>query len=464
MGLLKTLDRAMGIPEPIAEGSVYGRRKGSRLISELRPSYNDGKVVRPSWLRDIFAAFKECPPVYTAIDRIANSIGDIPFVLIEADQKDEDRQFRSAREFFRASRSKTYAGVVEKWAQIEGGRVVRNHPLLDVLENPSRTSQITGHMLKGAIAAYLELTGMAYVEKVFDEKDETKLVELFPFINPANVFVVAGKKRLIDGYVWVGTTNSVAYQPEDMIYMRLFNPDSPYYGYSPTQVLRVLIAGDLKAINWNYVFFENGARADGMLVTDQRLNDGDVDLILDTWDDAHRGEENWHRPAVMGHGMKWQDIGSKHKDMDFPNLRRYTKEEILGAYGVPPIVAGDYKDANRASSDVMYRLYFENGILPRCDRIESMLNMSLLEPGSGLRLVFDLGSIEALKGDLLEMAKVGARVRTQGWSANEMRVFLWNLPSSPDQDMNAIYSPKGDEIIGYAPEPSELALGERNTG
>lgn len=451
MGLRATLDRAMGLP------SLKDEETGSRLLPSLRPDYNDGRVSRPTDLFDIFRTFKEDPPVFTAVNAIAKSIADIPFVLIEAEQSAGEREFRTARDFLKVSQSKTYAGLIEKWASIEGGKVVRHHPLLSVLERPSPTSQVNGHLMKQAIAAYLDLTGTAYIEKLYSATDSTKLAGLWPLIDPRKMMVIAGKARLIDGYVYTGPKGVVIYRPEDMIFMRTFAPDNPFYGYSPTQVLRVVIGGDLKAINWNYLFFENGARPDGALVSEQRLNEQDIDLILDTWDDSHQGEENWHRPAVMGQGMKWIDVGSKHKDMDFPNLRRYSKEEILGAYGVPPIVAGDYKDANRASSDIMYRLYYENAVLPRCDLIEDFLNMALLEPGSGLRLVFDLGAIEALKGDVLEMAKVGARVRTQGWTYNEMRVFLWNLPPIDDDGANAIWDPKGEEIVGYAPVPSEVS-------
>jgi len=451
MGLLATLDRAMGKPI-IKEEEI-----GSRLLPAVRPNYNSGRISIPPELQTIFAAFKECPAVFTAIERLAKSVADIPFVLVEMENDPAKNKFRSARSFYQSSQSKTYAGVVDKWASIEGGKVIRHHDLLDVLESPSAASQLTGHMLKAAIVSYMELTGMAYIEKLYSKDDPTKLAGLWPLIDPRKMMVVAGKERLIDGYVWVGPTGVIVFKPEDMIYMRSFNPESPFYGYSPTQVLRVLIAGDLKAINWNYLFFERGAVPGGMLVSEQRLLEGDIDTILATWEDAHLGEENWHRPAVMGQGMKWEDVGSSHRDMDFPKLRRYTKEEILGAYGVPPIVAGDYHDANRASSEIMYRLYYENAVLPRCDLIEDMLNMALLESGSGLRLAFDLGAIEALKGDVLEMAKVGARVRNQGWSFNEMRAFLWNLPISPDVDMNAIWSPKGDVIIGHAPVPSEVS-------
>lgn len=458
MGLVATLNRAMGRP------TIKEEEVGSRLLPALRPTYNSGRVAIPRELQTIFAAFKECPAVFTAIERLSKSVGDIPFVLIEMENDSAKNKFRNAHSFYQTSRSRTYAGVIDKWASIEGGKVIRHHPLLDVLENPSPASQLTGHMLKAAIVSYMELTGMAYIEKLYSKGSKPQLVGLWPLIDPRKMMVVAGKERLIDGYVWVGPTGAVVFKPEDMIYLRSFNPESPFYGYSPTQVLRVIIAGDLKAINWNYIFFENGARPDGMLVSDQRLLEPDIDLILAAWDDAHLGEENWHRPAVMGRGMKWQDVGSKHKDMDFPNLRRYSKEEIWGTYGVPPIVAGDYKDANRASSDIMYRLYYENGVLPRCDLIEDMLNMTLLEPGSGLRLVFDLGAIEALKGDVLEMAKVGARVRNQGWSFNEMRSFLWNLPLSEAEDANAIWNPKGDAVIGYAPVPSEVPSENQTQG
>jgi len=450
------LNKAAGLPVVRKEPD----ETGSRLLPSLRPSYNGGKVTRPPGLNDIFNAFYECPAVFTAIRVLANAIGDIPFVLIEMEDAKKDQKFRTARSFFRASKSKNYAGVMEKWASIEGGRVIRQHPLLSVLENPSPASMLTGHMLKAAIVSYMELTGVAYVEKLF-AKDEKTLTGLWPLVDPRKMMVVAGEKKLIDGYVWVGNKGIVTFQPEDMVYFRSFHPGSAFYGYSPTQALRVIIAGDLKAINWNYTFFKQGARPDGILASKGRLNDGDVDGILDAWDDAHRDEENWHRPAVMGNDMTWVDVGSSHRDMDFPKLRTYSKEEILGAYSVPPIAAGDYKDANRASSDVMYKLLYENGVLPRCDLIEDMLNLALLDPGSGMRLAFDLGSIEALKGDVLESAKVGARVINQGWSKNEVRYFIWNLPiidkGNPKSDANAIYDPKGENIVGYAPEPSETA-------
>jgi len=104
----------------------------------------------------------------------------------------------------------------------------------------------------------------------------------------------------------------------------------------------------------------------------------------------------------------------------------------------------------------MYKWYYEGCILPRCDLIEDMLNMCLVEPGSGFRLVFDLGAIEALKGDVLEMAKVSARVKEE-FSINERRVFLWNLPIIDSEEGNALWDPKRENIVGYAPLPSEVA-------
>ena len=448
---MQILDRALGTPTKEVEMTP------SRLLRAERPMYNDGRVGLPTGLRDIFNAFKEDPAVFTAIERIGASIADIPFVIIEADQASEDRKFVSARHFHAASRSKTYAGVMEKWASIEGGRVIRQDPILDMLANPCPSAGVSGNLMKRAIVAYMELTGMAYVEKLYDPANPEKVTGLWPLISPLKMQVVAGTTRLIDGYVWTGSTGAVVFPPESMIYFRSFNPESPFYGYSPTQVLRVIIASNLKSINWNYSYFKNSARPDGILSSEQFLNDSDVEMILNTWLDSHQDEDNWHLPAVMGKGMSWKPTGGTHKDMDWAILRRHLNETIFGAYGVPPIVAGEYKDANRASSDVMYKLFYEGAILPRCDIIEDVLNMALMDQGSGRRIVFDLGAIEALKGDVLEMAKVGARVEKQGWSKNEMRVFLWNLPLIPENGGNAIWSPKGDEVIGYAPIPSEIS-------
>ena len=450
MGLLKMLDRAIG-----TDVKEVVEQTPSRLLTELKPTYGDGRVARPAGLRDIFNAFKEDPAVFTAIERIGASIADIPFVIIEADSPLEVRKFHSARHFYSTSGMKTYSGVMEKWASIEGGRVVRQDPVLEMLSNPCPSAGVSGNLMKQAISAYMELTGMAYVEKLYDPENDTKVTGLWPLIDPLKMQVIAGEKRLIDGYVWIGAKGGVVFKPEDMIYFHSFNPSSPFYGYSPSQVLRVIIASNLKSINWNYSYFKNSARPEGILSSEQHLSDGDIDLIMQTWLDSHQDEDNWHMPAVMGKGMTWKATGSGHKDMDWAVLRRHLNETIFGAYGVPPIVAGDYKDANRASSDVMYRLYFENGILPRCDVIEDVFNIGL-DLGENRRLAFDLGAIEALKGDVLEMAKVSARVKEE-FSVNERRFFIWNLPLIDGKDGNALWDPKRENIIGYAPDPSEAA-------
>ena len=141
-GFMKALDRALGTPVKEA-----AEMTPSRLVRAERPSYNDGRVTRPAGLQNIFNAFKEDPAVFTAIERIGQSIADIPFVLIEAEQAKEDRKFFSARHFHAASRSKTYAGVMEKWASIEGGRVIRQDPILDMLANPCPSAGVSGNLL-----------------------------------------------------------------------------------------------------------------------------------------------------------------------------------------------------------------------------------------------------------------------------------------------------------------------------
>ena len=54
------------------------------------------------------------------------------------------------------------------------------------------------------------------------------------------------------------------------------------------------------------------------------------------------------------------------------------------------------------------------------------------------------------------MAKVSARVKEE-FSVNERRVFLWNLPLIEGSEGNALWDPKRENIIGYAPIPSEVA-------
>ena len=75
---------------------------------------------------------------------------------------------------------------------------------------------------------------------------------------------------------------------------------------------------------------------------------------------AHASPKNRRRFMVLMGGLKWKPYGSPFKDMEFTLGKEMAREDTCAAYGVPPAVAGFYKDSNYAHADAA-----ERGLLDR---------------------------------------------------------------------------------------------------
>jgi hypothetical protein len=66
------------------------------------------------------------------------------------------------------------------------------------------------------------------------------------------------------------------------------------------------------------------------------------------------------------------------RDMQFEQLRRFTKERIRTAWRYPKPMLGDVEDVNRANADAGLVIYAQRLLVPRLNRWRTMLNDDFL--------------------------------------------------------------------------------------
>lgn len=433
MGALAQLQRGLGIVQK-APGE-------SRVISTVSDYYG-AEAQHPSRWQDLTTAYRVHPWTFAAIKAIAMAAADVPIRALELPK---------------SMRNTTLAGYkrrkgIGRWDQVlpmmkqEGAEVIDAHPMLDLLVNPMPDRSITQNDLIQATVTYLELEGEAYWERLWQNDQRTKMVGLWPKIDPRKVWVLPGETRLADGYVYRGGVAPVVFDYRDMIQFAYFHPESPYYGLAPTEVLRQAILADVKAIDWNRTFFDNDATPGFTLQTDQDMTTQQAREIEARWDALSRGVDKSHRTRVLAKGLKAMPVSPTHKDMQFTALRGWNREEVLAAYGVPPIVVGLYKEVNRAAATTMRRLFWENTVVPRLGKLEAVLNAQLVPEGD-VRLFFDLSEIEALQEDMAEKADLGLKLMDQAWTPNELREF-WGKEQGDEDALNSVYGRMGIQPLG----------------
>lgn len=241
---------------------------------------------------------------------------------------------------------------------------------------------------------HIDLTGEGWW--VIYRSGRSKLpLELWP-VRPDRMTPVPDPKAFIKGYIYTSPDGEVVpLTPRDVIRMRMPNPLNPYRGMGAVQtILTDLEAGTFSA-EWNRNFFINSAEPGGIIEVDRRLDDDEFDELRERWAEQHRGVAAAHRVALIEQGMKWVDRNVSQRDMQFIESRVANRDIIREAFGVPKFVLGDVDDVNRASareSSVFFNQYL---VVPRLERLKSILNNYLLPlfgDGQAERLEFDYES------------------------------------------------------------------------
>jgi HK97 family phage portal protein len=255
--------------------------------------------------------------------------------------------------------------------------------------------------------------------------------QIYPLI-PSFVNIVPGGKKgqMVQGYVYDVQGEKAYFKPEEIIHFFYPNPDPNnfYRGASPLAALTYTLAAHQNAEIYNYQFFRNSALPGGYLSTEHSLDRQEVNRLRRMWEQQQRGQSNWHKVAVATNGLKFQEIGISHKDMDFVNQMENARETILAAFGVPKSQVGLVQDVNKATAMSDEQNFATQTIGPALGNVASTLNTFMMPQfGENIKCEF----INILPRDeALMLEKHKTYVTTAVMTINDVRLDL-GLPKVP---------------------------------
>ena len=264
------------------------------------------------------------------------------------------------------------------------------------------------------------------------EQDESGRYEIWP-LRSDRVRVLPEKQRHIKGFVYMGNNGPVAYTPEEIVWMRYYNPLEPFAGLSPLAPVRLSVDAGLDALRFNRSFFKNSAQPDIVFTTEETMTDAEVEDFYHRWEERYQGPGKAHRPAIASFIKDIKTLGFNHREMEFLQGLRWSLEDVSRTYGVPLPLLSDYQQATFANITTAEKLFWRNTIVPEMRFFEEHLNSELL-PRLGyeaLTAQFDLSTIEAMNEDETERVDRETKLLAHGvLTINEVRATR-NLPPVP---------------------------------
>ncbi len=306
-----------------------------------------------------------------------------------------------------------------------------SHPAQKLLDYPNPFW--TRGDLWRATETYLGLWGVAYWG--IERDDLGRPIELWP-LRSDRVRVVPHPDHYLEGFVYVGKGRQlVPYAPDDIVWIRYFNPLDEHAGLSPIAPLRLSADMGLDALRAGRASIANDSAPALVVETVDTPTDEEVREFYKRWETRFKGPKNARRPVLLGGGMKASGLGFSPKDMEYVQTLRWSLEDVSRVYGIPKPMLGDVERITYSNYRTARRVFWEDTILPHLAFYQEAVNRMLRSnfPADGLSAKFDLTGITALRDSENDRAKrrktyVDAGIMTPNEIREEMNLPPINHP------------------------------------
>ena len=372
--------------------NLFGAKQKAIGIQELARIFSGGAWTNESLMNQ----YGKSLYVFAAVNKIAQKVSAVDLKLFEiANSKGELKEHPS-------------------------------HEILDLLYRPN-PFQTRSEFFK-ITTINKKMTGEAFWWKV--RGNRSKPLELWN-LRPDLMTIVADKEKFIKRYELTkldGTKEH--FEPQDIIHFKDPNPTDIYRGMSPLRPAQSRIETEEYSTNFQRDFFLNNARPDALLLSEDMLAPEQRTDMLAAWNAKHKGRGRNSKVGILEGGVTYQQVAVTQKEMDYIESLKFTRDDILVAFGVPKsVITTD--DVNLANAQAGLTTFLSETIKPEVAQLVEVINEMLVIPDFGDRFYVDFQDPTPEDRDM----KLKEYVAGYGkWlTANEIREAL-NLEPAPNGD------------------------------
>lgn len=357
---------------------------------------------------------------------------------------------------------------------------IKKHWLIDLFATANPFD--CGFMIWEGLSSWRDIAGNSYLAYdnypgVQTSKYAAESPLRRPGINPKEIYVLRPDRmkvvtdpkgvNYIAGYEYNAPDGKLLYyKPEEVVHFRTFNPRNDFYGLSQVAVGQYAINTEKYAIGQTSKFFENSARPDWYLKTDQPLDDRGADELVRRIESRLRSWWQAYRPTALGRGAEIKPIQWNYKDMDFANLRSMTKRDITNLLDLPlPLIEMVESTFDNAAES---RKEYWSNVQMAAREMTEQLSESFLFLREGITCRHDFSDVKALQEDEDKVSQIAVRLTTGMnplMSVDEARERYYELkPAKWGETPSVPLGVPAGEFLRPEPEPTPPAEGSAEEG
>lgn len=403
----------------------------------LVPSYASSGDKPVLYTSEAVLYYMMCSPVFTSIDKISMEASSIRPLIYNTDTKE----------------------------------FINKHPVLDLLKYPS--SNITWSELMYAIAAWYLICGNVYLNADGFIEKIPKTLKIYPAQNSVIIPDAEGNPDIYQARQYVYTdifkkAEVVNYGRmrlryysqtipnfKEIYHIRTFNPQASstmVYGLSPLNAVFYDIQQYIQGAKHNLNILQRGSRISGLWSSEKSMTDEQRVRMQQQIDYQMSGAANAGKNILVdGTTVKYQDVLTSNRDMDYVQMRQKVTEGIYTALDIPlPLISEEHMILSNLEGSKA--IFYECAVIPLVKRIFEELTSFLMprydNENDNLIIYFNENDIPALEPKRNEQAQIKKNIGT--FTMNEIRK-TYGL--EPLVGGNAIYGTISD--VPIATDPSD---------
>lgn len=267
---------------------------------------------------------------------------------------------------------------------------VIEHPILDVLNNPS--PDMDGYSLTILRMLHLQLTGNSYIHPIISESLGVP-VELYSMASHL-VEIIADPSfdNLVAGYTYGLPNSTNEFEKNEVLHERQPNPLDMYYGkgWVSAAIEAIDLLESMQAYESNLL--ENEARPDWAVMVKDNMTDAQFQRLENNIKKKLRGNGKRGIPFIFEGGMDAKTLSFSPRDLAFAEGEN-RKVEVIAAISGVPVSKLKANDPNLASAREGNLGWLRDTVLPYLVLDEQFLNRQLVpmfgQYSEGLFLAYD---------------------------------------------------------------------------
>lgn len=200
-------------------------------------------------------------------------------------------------------------------------------------------------------------------------------------------------------YEWMSEGKVEIILADDMIHLKNMGTNG-IVGFSTAQIHRETLASALLKTQQERAFYENGAKASGVLMTPGTLGRNERDNLVNSFQKATEGAQNRFKTIVLEEGVKYQQLTIPQNDAQFLESKKFDQTEIAGWFRVPPHKIGNLTDANYSNIESQDRSFAKDCIVPWAIRFQQELDRKLFFNEERGKYCTQFNLDDLIKGDI----------------------------------------------------------------